>query len=513
MSSADRFPTLWEVLDNHNAVMPNRAAVGCGNYRATWAQTHARVTRLAAALTAQGVGPGERVLWLGQNYHHVLELLLAVSRLGALLCPVNWRQSADELAFVIDDIEPRVVVWQEREIGNAVRGARQTAAAAAAAVWIQHDGPDELTEYERMVADADPSTVPLIPADPEAGVVILYTAAFEGRPNGAILSSRAWLAQSVVTASVADLTADEVCLNAGPLFHVGALRNTMATLMLGGFNLFMPRIDPVDLCELITKESVTTCWLPRLTVDQMVEANRDGRYDLSNLRSEPVTPEWDAMVAVRKRRYRSGYGQTETAGLVTFADTEHPGIGGFGRPSPLMTLRVVDADGTPLPTGETGEIVVRGPLVMNGYHRRPELTERRSRGGWHHTHDLGRLEADGTLSFVGPMTRIVKSGHENIYPAEVEAALRGHPGVAAAAVIGVPDPAWHQSVKAVIVRAPDTADVTADELIEHCRRRIASYKKPKLVEFVDALPRTGAGGVDYDALDARYGGGGYPSSL
>jgi long-chain acyl-CoA synthetase len=169
---------------------------------------------------------------------------------------------------------------------------------------------------------------------------------------------------------------------------------------------------------------------------------------------------------------------------------------------------VVGPDGQPAPAGEIGELVVRGPMVMCGYHRRPDLTAARQRHGWHHTGDLGRREADGSLSFVGPMTRIVKSAAENIYPAEVEACLRTHPAVAEAAVIGVPDPRWGQSVKAVVVLAQGCT-AGAEELVDHCRTRIASYKKPRFVEFAGALPRRG-GAVDYDALDAGYGGGGYP---
>jgi long-chain acyl-CoA synthetase len=505
-------PTLWEVLDGHRTVLPDRDAVGCGCYRGTWAQVHERVERLAAALADRGVDPGDRVLWLGQNCHRLLELLLACSRLGAVFCPANWRQSPAEMAFVIDDVDPRAVVWQDHEIGGTVRQAREQASARDA-VWIRHDGPGEPGEYERMLADADPSALADVPPDPDADVMLLYTAAFGGRPNGAVLSSRAWLAQSQATITVGELTADDVCLNVGPLFHVGALRNTLALLALGGVNLFIPRVDVARMCELIAKERVTICWLPRLTVDQMAEANADRAYDLSSLRSEPVTPEWDAMVTVTRRRYRNGYGQTEVAGLVTFADTARPGIGRFGRPFLPALVRIADETGAALPPGETGEIVVRGPVVMNGYHRRPELNEARSRGGWHHTRDLGRLEADGTLSFVGPMTRIVKSGHENIYPAEVENALRSHPGVAEAAVIGVPDPAWHQAVTAIVVRDASAPAVTADGLIEHCRQAIASYKKPRHVKFVDALPRTRGGAVDYDALDTRFGGGGYPTSL
>jgi long-chain acyl-CoA synthetase len=174
----------------------------------------------------------------------------------------------------------------------------------------------------------------------------------------------------------------------------------------------------------------------------------------------------------------------------------------------VVQIRIVDEDGVEVPDGETGEIVVRGPTVMNGYWNRPEENERRRRGGWHHTNDVGRREADGTISFVGPKTRMIKSAAENIYPAEVEGCIATHPAVAECAIIGVPDPQWTQSVKAVVVVA-DGATVTAEQIVEHCRSRIASYKKPRTVEFVEKLPREGWA-VDYDALDERFGGGGYP---
>jgi len=173
-------------------------------------------------------------------------------------------------------------------------------------------------------------------------------------------------------------------------------------------------------------------------------------------------------------------------------------------------MRIVDPDDVEVPDGETGEIVARGPTVMNGYWNRPDETAQRLRNGWHHTNDLGRREPDGSLTFVGPKTRLIKSAAENIYPAEVEGAIASHPAVAQCAVIGIPDPQWTQSVKAVVVLA-DGATATADEIIDHVRGQIASYKKPRMIEFVDELPRTGFA-VDYDALDARFGGGGYPGT-
>ena len=184
--------------------------------------------------------------------------------------------------------------------------------------------------------------------------------------------------------------------------------------------------------------------------------------------------------------------------------------GTSGRPSPLVQVRIVDPEGHEVPDGETGEIVARGPIVTSGYHHRPELNEQRRRGGWWHTSDLGRREEDGSITFVAPLTRIVKSAAENIYPAEVEGCLAKHPAVKEAAIIGVPDKVWTQRVLAVVVLA-DGQTASAEDLIEHCRSHIASYKKPVIVEFVDELPRQGWA-IDYDALDERFGGGGYPGT-
>jgi long-chain acyl-CoA synthetase len=208
-------------------------------------------------------------------------------------------------------------------------------------------------------------------------------------------------------------------------------------------------------------------------------------------------------------RRPAGYGQTEVMGMATF-NALQPSEGSHGRPPPFVRIGVIDPEGTLLAPGETGEIVVRGPTVMNGYFNRPELNAERQAGGWHHTNDLGRLEPDGSLTFIGPKTRLVKSAAENIYPTEVEGCLRTHAAVADAAVIGVPDPTWGQNVKAVVVLR-DGESATAEDIIEYCRTRIASYKKPKSVEFVDALPRQGFA-VDYEALDERFGGGGYPGT-
>ncbi len=491
--------TLPDVLAQHARSRPDGVAAVCGDVRLRWPELDMRARRLAGALAGAGTGRGDRVVWAAQGCHRVLEALLACGYLGAVFCPVNWRQTSDELVFVLDDASPRVVFWQEAEIGATVRAARQ--ASAGDATWVCHDDGG----YERFLAAAEP--VADVRAEPSDGVLMIYTSAFSGRPNGAVLSHRAVLAQDLVITHVNGVESTDVFLNSGPLFHLGTLMRTFATFHLGGTNVFVARVEPHELCRLIEEERCTAAFLMPPTMAQMVEANRDRRYDLTSLRSAGGPPGWEAMVTIDPSpRPAGGTGQTEVMGLVTFQ--VFGGAGAHGRPSPMAQVRIHDDGDRECAPGEVGEIVVRGPVVCNGYHNRPELNAAKQRNGWWHTGDLGRVEPDGSVTFIGPKARMIKSAAENIYPAEVEACLAAHPAVREAAVIGVPDAVWAQSVKA-IVAVREGMTVTPDELIQHCRERIASYKKPRLVEFVDALPRQGYT-VDYDALDDRFGGGGYP---
>jgi len=507
--------TVGDISREHRRSYPDRAAVICGELRLTWPELDDRVNRLTGVLRGHGVGLGDRVLWLGQNCHRVIEGLVAAGKLGAAFCPANWRQSAEELAFVIEDADAKVVIWQEEEIGEAVRAAREKTGSPG--VWIRHDGSSAgggasggEGEYEAALAAASAED-PDIEIDPASPALMMYTAAFTGRPNGALLSHTTIWAQSLVMAMLQQINADYVYLNSGPLFHIATFMTTLATLTMAGTNVFTRRVDAEELCRLIATERCTGAFLMPPTIDQILAVNADGRYDLKSLRTFRGKPEWTAMITLDESpwaRRPAGYGQTECMGMLTFNAMADRGIGNSGRPSPIARVRVVDPDGNEVAPGELGEIVARGPTVMSGYHDRTEINAGRQGGGWHHTSDLGRRETDGTISFVGPMTRIVKSAAENIYPAEVEGCIAKHQAVKEAAIIGVPDPKWGQAVKAVVVlKEGETA--TAEEIIEHCRANIASYKKPKSVEFVEALPRQGWA-VDYDALDARFGGGGYP---
>ena len=501
--------TLGDVLGEHRRSRPRALGLVCGDQRFTYPQFDERTNRLANALASAGVGAGGVVLWLGQNCHRLVEGLLACAKIGAVFAPANWRQSPEEFVTLLEDARAKVVIWQAEEVGEHVAAARGSWGGQA--LWLQHDAAAGTPgSYEDFLASGAPDH-PAVDVDPDSAVIQLYTGAFGGVPNGAQLAHRAILAQDVMVAMVQRITEDTVYLNSGPMFHMATLMTTFATFRMGGTNVLTRRVDAEELCRIIEAEHCNYGFVMGPTSQEILKVNAGGKYDLSSLRTFGGNAQWNAMVTVDDSpwgTHPAGYGQTEVTGMLTFNALGIGTTGTSGRPSPLVQVRIVDPEGNEVPAGETGEIVARGPIVASGYHDRAELNEQRQRGGWWHTGDLGRREEDGSITFVAPLTRIVKSAAENIYPAEVEGCLVKHPAVKEAAIIGVPDKVWTQRVLAVVVLA-DGETATADELIEHCRTHIASYKKPSIVEFVDGLPRKGWA-VDYDALDERFGGGGYP---
>jgi acyl-CoA synthetase (AMP-forming)/AMP-acid ligase II len=503
--------TLGDVAHEHARTYAAETAVVCYGERFTYRELDERVNRLANQLAGAGVATGDRVLWLGQNCHRVLELLLAAGKVGAMVCPVNWRQSAEEIAFVIDDLAPKVVVWQEEALGDLNREARAQAAHQSGR-WLQSDGEGE-GSYEAFLAAGAPED-PAVEVDPASPVLVIYTAAFGGRPNGSMITHVGLLTQDANLFKLADMWPGFTYLNNGPFFHIGTMMYTVATFHIGGKNVFTRRADPVDVMELIAREKCTAGFVLPPTIAKIVELNADRSHDLSSFRSSLQIEGWREMVQPDETpmgtRTMGGHGQTEVTGMNVYATYGgRPGLSTAGRPSPWTRVTIVDDEGNEVPDGETGEIVYRGPMVHAGYWNRAEINAQRTRSGGWHSNDLGRREPDGLIAFIGPRTQMIKSGVENIYPGEVEACIERLPGVQEAAIIGVPDDKFVQSVKAVVV-LQQGASVSAEDVIEHCRTEIASYKKPKTVEFLDALPRTAAGAKDYAALDEKFGGGGYP---
>jgi acyl-CoA synthetase (AMP-forming)/AMP-acid ligase II len=502
---------LADILSEHRRRWVDRTAAvdEDGKVRLTYPALDDRATRLANALLIAGVAEGGRVMWLGQNSFRLLELILAAAKTGAIVCPANWRLSPEELAFAIGDCDPAVVVWQEEEIGERARAARVLALGSA--LWLRHDPDgDGNSEYEAFLAAGAESEMDR-QIDPASPLMMIYTAAFGGRPAGALITHTAIIAQSLVYGPARGITHDYRYLAVGPLFHVATLIDMFATFVMGGCNVFLPRNDPAEICRVIDAERITGAFVIGPAMEQLAQANQDRRYDLSSLVALPGSDSWNSLVTVDASpwgRKPYGFGQTETLGYATYSLLAMQGVGGMGHSSPVVRVRILDEPGQEVPNGEVGEIALRGLTVSPGYWNRPELTFQRQGQGWHRTNDLGRRERDGSISFVGPKGQLIKSAAENVYPAEVEACIRLHSAVKDVGVIGTPDPVWVQHVKAIVVLKPGHT-ATEAEIIEHCRARIASYKKPRIVVFAPEIPRAGFA-IDYDRLNAEHGGGGYP---
>jgi acyl-CoA synthetase (AMP-forming)/AMP-acid ligase II len=496
-----------DVLREQRRSRPNQQAAIDFELRLTWKELDERVNRLSNALITHGLDRGDRVLWLGQNSVKLFEVLLAAAKIGAFLVPANWRMSASEIRQVIDDLDPKIIFWQEAELRDIHIEAR--AEGARERIWCQHDGkgPDC---FDAMLAGGEPIDREW-DVDPEQPLLGIYTAAFSGKPAAAMLSHTALLLQAMLSAQSQGIDEKTRYLVSGPMFHVGVLMGAFGTYVRGGRQIFVPRINALELMYLIDREKITHAYIPQPTAIEIREIHPTRNYDLSSLFKNGDPAEWRATLVVPPHApiaaQFGGYGQTECSGYLT---QSWFGGSGAGLPHPLAQLRIMDDGGRELPPGEVGEIVVRGPMVMCGYYNRPEENEARARFGWHRTGDLGIRRPDGSVVFIGPKTTMIKSGVENIYPVEVEACLLKHPAVAAVCVIGVPDPKWDQNVKALIV-LKDGLSATVEELTAHCRSGMASYKKPKLWEFVPELPKLQSGILDRDAADKRFGGGGYPS--
>jgi acyl-CoA synthetase (AMP-forming)/AMP-acid ligase II len=498
--------TLASVVRENARSCPALPAIVCGSVALDYFELAQRIDRLTHVFAGLGVGRGDRIAWLGQNCHRWLESLVAAGRLGAMLASLNWRLPAAELGAILNDYKPKVAIWQRVDLG-------QTAAALRAehpdAHWICHDGSED-GGYESLIQRAAPH--PLGGGeDADTPVLLLSVADPSGSTNGSMLSHTNLLVPGLLMAQLQAIDSHCVHLASAPLFHIAALFGLIPTLQMRGTNVFVRRAEAELVCKAIAHHKCTHGLLFAPTIREIVEHNANGRYDLKSFRNGIELPGWQQMISRDPSawgRHNGGYGQTETNMAILAALTDGAS-NTSGRAAPYAEVRVVDADDCEVAAGAVGQILVRGASVHKGYWQRPDIDRQRFAGGWWHTRDLGIRNADGIVSFIGPMGRMIKAGAENIFGAEVERCLAQHPAVREAAIIGIPDETWVQSVRAIVVVAADSP-VTEQELIEHCRARLASYKKPRSVVLrQEALPRIGPA-IDYRALDAAYGGGNYP---
>ena len=490
---------------------PDKVALVCEDRRLTFAELNARGDRLANALADRGIGCGDRVALTMPNGIELVEAMAAILKLGALIVPLSTRLTAQEIAYILGNCEPGAVLYSEG-IRSAVAAALRGLPSVARIVVGAAEAGEE--DYSSFLESGAPESLPGPPAA-EDDCMIAYTSGTTGRPKGAVGTNANIVIASLANVAEWELTERDVVLATTAMAHRTGISRLANMLVIGCRLVVQPRFDAADALSLIEREKVTVAGGVPTVFRMMMPEFEKRPEEAASLRLIVATGE--VFPVPLKRRLKAAIPHV---GLFTFlAQTEAGFVAGLrpeeqgarphstGRPILGVEMRAVDANGDDVPTGEPGELLVRSgepgrAAVMREYFRNPEATAAAFAGDWFRTGDVGYFDADGFLYFVDRAKDMIVTGGLNVYSKEVEIALIEHAAVADAAVIGVPDDAFGEAVAACVVME-DGAAATADELIEHCRARIASYKKPKHVHFVDDLPRTGTGKVVKQELKRR----------
>ena len=502
---------------------PQRTAVVCGQERFTYAQFGERVGRLAGALRKSGIRPGDRVAFLSTNCHRLLEAYYGVIEAGAVLLPLNIRLSAAELAYILNDAGASVLFLQRqfRELVESFHPKLSTVKAfysldaQAAKHWLtQHD-------YETLLSGAVPVRRDILEVDENDLAELFYTSGTSAEPKGVMLTHRNIYLHAHNTGLGLPTEKDAVELHTIPLFHANGWGVAHFLTLLGGKHVMMQRFDPVEVFRLVQAERVNHFSLVPAMATVLVNCPERTKYDLSSVRRINMGGSASSPTLVREVEEKlggvcfSGYGLTETSPVLSISLLK-PGLDPQGEERyvrqamtgyamPGVEIRVVDGNDRDVPKDgkSIGEIVARSDGVMEGYWQQPEATAQAMRGGWFHTGDMATWGEDGYLLIVDRKKDIIISGGENISSLEVEKAILSHPAVMEAAVIPVPDKIWGELPKALVVlRSNERAGEM--ELIEHCRQRLAHYKCPRSVDFVESLPKTGTGKILKRDLRKKY---------
>jgi long-chain acyl-CoA synthetase len=498
-----------DVIRRQAVARPDVVALRNGDRRCTYAELDERTSRLAQVLLQSGAGPGARVAHLDRTAIEVVELFVAAAKIGAVTVPLNWRLAPPELAAILADAGAVALV-----AGPAYA---QLASELAAQVPQDLDVLVAGADYEARLAAA-PALDPGHVGEGDDTVLQMYTSGTTGLPKG-VLTTHRNLAAAVDSSPLWSFDEDTVSLTPLPMFHVGGLAWTYLGLCNGGTTILVTEFEPQAVLDLLEHERVTNAVTVPTILQLLCAVPGAAERDFSALRSiaygaSPITtPVLKAALRTFKCPLFGVYGLTETTGGVVQLEPEDHDPDGprehllrsAGRPQPWVELQVVDpATGVQRAAGEVGEVWMRAPNVMAGYHRRPEETAAAiTPDGWLRTGDGGYLDEEGFLFLTDRIKDMVVTGGENVYPVEVEEALSQHPAVREVAVIGVPDERWGETVKAIVVLAAG-AELEPGDLVAFARERLAGYKLPRAVEFVDELPRTPSGKVLKRELRARH---------
>ncbi len=463
-----------------------------------------QVDRLAGGLSRAGIEKGDRIGVVGKNSFEFFLIYGAAARLGAIVLPINWRLSADEVCFNLSDCQAKIV-FADAEFQHILTTKHDQLPCVTACYNLKADLGDVTKFASLMEAGGEVPPADVASSD---GFVIIHTAAVAGRPRGALLSHGNIVCADMHFINCMDFTPQDVNLNLLPLFHVAGLFMATSTFHAGGASLNISKFDAKEAAQMIQDKGATHFFDFPPILDSILKAAAAEKYDISSLKGVIGlgTPETiKQFQAMSGGSYFVMYGQTETSCLATIGRyDDRPGSA--GKTIMLGDVQLVDEHDQVVAADEVGEITLKGPMVFKGYWGLDDDNAYTFREGRHHTGDLGRFDADGFLFYAGRKAEkeLIKPGGENVYPAEVEKIILLHPAVAKTVVIGVPDPKWKEGIKAVCqLHAGKT--VTAVELIAFVGERIARFKKPQYVEFVDELPTGKDGSPDRAAVKSLYG--------
>ncbi len=467
----------------------------------TWsfAQLHERSSRTANALKAAGVGQGDRVALLTKNCAECFELMYACNKIGAIFTGLNWRLAPTEIQAIVQDAQPKVIIVSAAEEALLTDTCRKLSCIKRIVVL-----GEDFDSWHKAAADSDPSHS----GAPDEVALLLYTSGTTGLPKGVMLTNHGMSFTPRLAAESWGMDADSVNLVAMPMFHIGGCGYGSSTMTVGGHTILLREVNPARIIEVIAKHKVTHTFLVPTVVQAVLEVPHVKEADLSSMQllMYGAAPMGDTLlrraIEVLGCQFMQAYGMTETAGTVVVLppeDHEPQGsraalLSSVGRVLPWVDMRVVDPQTkSDMPTGQVGEIWLRSAMVMQGYWNKPKDTaETLLEEGWLRTGDAAYLDADGYIYLFDRFKDLIISGGENIYPAEIENILNGHPAILEVAVIGMPHPRWGESPRAVVVLRQDM-QATEQALISYARAHLAHYRCPTSVVFTDQLPRNASG--------------------
>src|SRR5438094_7670238 len=497
--------TVYDMIARGAFVHGDAPAILHGDRELSFREFRRQVDALAGGLLALGIGKGERICILAQNDPAYLELYGACARQGIVAYPVNWRLTAQEVARVVERAAPRMMVVDAATL-PVVAGWPE--AKPALARWAPSGRPAAPVFKPRAALSRRASVPPGPEVSPDDPFAVISTAAVDVIPRGAALTHRNVITANLTAMASIGYTPADRYLLALPLFHITALGGALAHMHAGAASVLVARFDAEEAVRLIDRHGIThvSDFPPVLTTLLDAAETLGSRLERLKHVSGLAAPQTiQALHEQTRAQFWTGFGQSETSGFVTLQRVlDKPGAA--GKPVPLCQVKVVDEYDREVPVGAPGEIVVRGPLVFQGYFGQPDVTAYTLRNGWHHTGDVGRFDADGYLYYVRrkPEKELIKPGGENVYPAEVETVIMQMDGVGGVCVYGIPDAKWGEAIKAV-VEVKAAGRYTAQQVSDFVASKIARFKRPHVVAFADVLPRTADGAVDREAVKAKWG--------